>query len=132
MSQTTIIINIRELRFECALYNTAAARNLVKVLPQELRLHRWGDEYFGELANLIRHDGDAQRDVYEVGEVALWPDGNALCIFFGPTPASRNREPRMSSNGVPLGKMIAGDLSELKQLMDVISNVSVSLKAQQA
>jgi hypothetical protein len=33
----------------------------------------------------------------EVGSVAYWPPGKALCIFFGPTPASQHGEPRAYS-----------------------------------
>jgi hypothetical protein len=32
-----------------------------------------------------------------VGTVAYWPQGNALCLFWGPTPASEGEEPRAAS-----------------------------------
>jgi hypothetical protein len=128
MSKESVIISIGATRFELALYDTAAARSLVQVLPQEIRMNRWGDEYYGELPQPIRHDGDAERDVFEVGEVALWPAGNALCIFFGPTPVSRHGEPRMASKGVPFGKIV-GDVEVLKTLPASLDAVSVTLKA---
>ena len=128
MSKECIIISIGPLRFEASLNDTAAARNLVLALPQEIRMSRWGDEYYGELSQRILHDGDAKRDVFEVGEVALWPPGNALCIFFGPTPASRSGEPRMASEGVPFGKIV-GDVLALKELPASLDAVSVTLKA---
>jgi hypothetical protein len=46
------------------------------------------------------------RDVMEVGELAVWPTGNALCIFFGPTPASKGDEPRAVSPVNPVGKLL--------------------------
>nr|MBP6333007.1 hypothetical protein [Aminivibrio sp.] len=49
----------------------------------------------------------------EIGDVALWPAGNALCIFFGPTPASSGDEPRMASPGVLVGR-ITGDATVLR------------------
>jgi len=128
MNKECIILNTGALCFEVFLYDTAAARSLVLTLPQKIRMNRWGDEYYGELSQRIRHDGDAERDVFEVGEVALWPAGNALCIFFGPTPVSRNGEPRMASKGVPLGR-IAGDVSALKKLPDILDDVAITLKA---
>jgi hypothetical protein len=51
----------------------------------------------------------------EVGELAIWPQGRALCIFFGPTPASINEEPRAISPVNPIGK-IEGDVKLLKKL----------------
>ena len=51
----------------------------------------------------------------EVGELAIWPDGNALCIFFGPTPASTDEKPKAISPVNPIG-MIEGDVSFLKGL----------------
>ena len=51
----------------------------------------------------------------KVGELALWPPGNALCIFFGPTPASSGREPRAASPVNPIGRLI-DDAAPLKAL----------------
>ena len=48
----------------------------------------------------------------EVGEVAYWPPGQALCIFFGPTPASVGDEPRAASPVNPLGS-IDGERSQV-------------------
>ena len=84
-----------------------AAAQLRAALPLELTLSRWGDEYYGSLPVKLSATG-RKRDVYEVGEVALWPPGNAFCIFFGPTPASHGEEPRMASPGVPLGRIVSG------------------------
>ena len=110
------------------LYDNHASRSLRKTLPQEIRMSSWGDEYYGELARRIDYDGDALRDVFDIGEVALWPSGNALCIFFGPTPASVNGEPRMASDGVALGK-ITGDVSVLKKLKGSLSHVKIAARS---
>ena len=128
MDKECIIIDIGALRFELSLYDTTAAGSLVRILPQEIRMNRWGDEYYGELSQRIRHEGDAERDVFEVGEAALWPAGNALCIFFGPTPVSRSGEPRMASKGVPFGRIV-GDVSALRTLPATLDKVVLTLKA---
>jgi hypothetical protein len=44
-----------------------------------------------------------------VGELAYWPVGAALCIFFGPTPASTGSAPRAYSNVNPFGYIDADD-----------------------
>jgi uncharacterized protein len=64
-------------------------------LPLEARANRWGDElYFSVPVELAEEDG---QDVVEVGDVAYWPPGMAICIFWGPTPASQGNEPRAAS-----------------------------------
>ena len=85
-----------------------AAAQLRASLPLTVEMTRWGDgEYYGTLPVPLASK-EKRRDVFEVGEVALWPDGNAFCIFFGPTPASRRDEPRMASPGIPLGRVVSG------------------------
>jgi hypothetical protein len=85
-----------------------AAAQLRAALPLTVDMMRWGDgEYYGTLPLPIRSK-EQRREVFAVGEVALWPDGNAFCIFFGPTPASHADEPRMASPGISLGKVVAG------------------------
>ena len=67
-----------------------------------------------------------RRAVFEVGEAALWPDGNAFCLFFGPTPASHGDEPRMASPGIALGRIVSG-VSVLESLG---ATIRVSLRAE--
>ena len=91
-----------------ALHDGEAAAQLRAALPLTVEMTRWGDgEYYGTLPVPIR-SREKRREVFEVGEVALWPEGNAFCIFFGPTPASHGSEPRMASPGIALGKVLTG------------------------
>jgi hypothetical protein len=85
----------------------AAAAQLLAALPLDLAMSRWGDEYYGSLPMAVAAGGK-KRDVFAVGEIALWPPGNAFCVFFGPTPASHGDEPRMASPGIPLGRIVSG------------------------
>ena len=79
-------------------------------------MSRWGDEYYGSLNDPLdlAESADA-REAMVVGELAYWPPGNALCIFFGPTPASTGPEPRAASPVNPLG-MLDGDVKALRPL----------------
>lgn len=64
-------------------------------LPLSGEAARWGDElYFSTPVDVPAED--AQVEV-PVGAVAYWPQGNALCLFWGPTPASVADEPRAAS-----------------------------------
>ncbi len=89
---------------------------LLKRLPLAFRMHRWGDEYYGDIGEKldVRPARDAREEM-EIGELAYWMPGNALCVFFGPTPASRGDEPRAASPVHPLGRL-EGSLEALKKL----------------
>jgi hypothetical protein len=48
-----------------------------------------------------------------VGDIGYWPPGNALAIFFGPTPISNGSAPIPASEVNLVGK-IKGDAKVLK------------------
>ena len=74
---------------------TTTARAIWDALPLEARANRWGDElYFATAVELPEEDA---REVVGVGDLAYWPPGQAVCIFWGPTPASQGQEPRAAS-----------------------------------
>jgi len=119
-----MIIETEKGSFEVGLYDSETARELSKNLPQEISMYRWGDEFYGTLKKKVECRGESLRDVFEIGEVAIWPDGNALCIFFGPTPASRGEEPRMISPGAGVGK-IKGDALLFRDFGTSLKNVKL-------
>jgi hypothetical protein len=57
-------------------------------------------------------ESDARADV-EVGELGYWPMGHALCIFFGPTPASTDERPRAYSPVNIIGR-VSGDVTQFR------------------
>jgi uncharacterized protein len=56
---------------------------------------RWGDELYISAA-LDAPPENARETVLE-GAVAYWPAGQKLCLFWGPTPASIDGEPRAAA-----------------------------------
>lgn len=111
---TPIIIRIGEIRLSAELNDSPSAEKLKSLLPLEFSMSRWGDEYYGDCGIETELSQDA-RDVMEAGELAVWPTGKALCIFFGPTPASKAKEPRAVSPVNPVGKLI-DNIEVLKKL----------------
>lgn len=66
---------------------------------------RWGEEVYFEIP--VRAGPESQVEVVEAGELGYWPPGKALCIFFGPTPASRSPdEIRPASPVNPIGRVL--------------------------
>ena len=111
---TKITIEIGKLSLKAELNDSASAKTLLDALPRQVSLSRWGDEYYGNCGIKVQQADDAREDM-RVGEVALWPPGNALCIFFGPTPASSGPEPRAASPVNPVGRLL-DDAAPLKGL----------------
>jgi hypothetical protein len=57
-------------------------------LPLHGKAERWGDEIYFEIP--VKMGEENPQEKVEIGDVAYWPPGNALCIFFGPTPLSKD------------------------------------------
>jgi len=102
---TPVIIIIGELQIKAELNDSPSAEKLKQLLPLEFPMSRWGDEYYGDCGIKEELSQDA-REVMEKGELAIWPGGKALCMFFGPTPVSEGDEPRAISPVNPVGKLV--------------------------
>jgi uncharacterized protein len=57
--------------------------NLAKALPFEGRAARWREEVYFETP--VKMGVEKAKSKVEVGAMAYWPMGSALCIFYGPT-----------------------------------------------
>jgi hypothetical protein len=109
---TPIILTIDGCDYSAELNDSGTAQAVAEALPLNATAHRWGDEYY--FSTSLSADGsDPLDDVFKIGELGFWPPGSAFCIFFGPTPVSRNGEPRMANPGHSIGK-ITGDFESLK------------------
>jgi hypothetical protein len=113
-----IRIKIGSNKVTAELNSSQTAQLFSQNLPMQLSLNRWGDEYYGNCGLNVKNDKGARAEM-EVGELAIWPDGSALCIFFGPTPASTDEKPRAISPVNPIGK-IEDELSFLKLMSHTI------------
>jgi hypothetical protein len=62
-------------------------QSILQNLPIEVNINRWGDELYTEKTHVVEKEENAKRQV-KLFDVAYWPEGNALCLFYGPTPIS--------------------------------------------
>ena len=119
-----IKITAGKIKMEAELNDSPTAKAIFNALPIKAKANRWGGEIYFTIPVEAELEADA-REVLEAGELGYWPTGNAFCIFFGKTPASKKNEIRVASAVNVIGK-IKGDLSEL---WDVADGEGVAIEA---
>jgi hypothetical protein len=93
--------------------NKETAEAIYQALPIEANANTWGDEIYFRIP--VESELGNPKEVVEIGDLAYWPPGNAFCIFFGRTPASKGNEIRPASAVNVIGK-IEGDPKIFKKV----------------
>ena len=115
MSETRRIrISDGEVAVVAALDGSDTADAVWDALPFTGRVQFWGDEIYFPIPVSATLTPEAT-DIVDIGAVAYWPPGSALCLFWGPTPASSGDECRAASPVNPIG-MIEGDAGVLANM----------------
>jgi hypothetical protein len=112
MPKEKIKITVRDIILHAELFDTRTAAAIVGTLPIETTPEEWGDEFYFEIPVEMPLDETATTKV-KTGDIGYWPPGNALAIFFGPTPISSGSEPVPASDVNLVGR-ITGDATLLK------------------
>ena len=110
---TTITIAVENISLEAELYDTACAKAVASILPIETTPNEWGDEFYFEIGVRKPLDETATTMV-KAGDIGFWPPGNALAIFFGPTPMSSGDDP-VPASAVNIVGRVRGNLAGLKK-----------------
>jgi len=95
--------------------NPKTAEAIWTALPIKGNANTWGDEVYFSIPVSLKEE-KARAEV-EVGSIAYWPPGKALCIFFGATPVSQHGEPRAYSP-VNVFAKVTTDVAALKKVRD--------------
>ena len=107
-----ILITINNLSVSAELNDSVSANKIWGALPLSGSVNVWGDEIYFEIPVSLKEVSDAQQEV-DVGTLAYWPPGSALCVFFGRTPASTSDKPKAYSPVNILGS-VDGDSKVFK------------------
>lgn len=85
----------------------------VEKLPFTVDLNVWGDEIYSSKSPITQPEENAKSPV-ELNDVAYWPTGKAICLFYGPTPIGEPGEITPASPVNIIGKVISPEKSILE------------------
>ncbi len=114
-SMSKIKITVGDMELEGELSDTDCAEKIKVNLPFESKFQTWGDEFYFSIGLEMGLDDTAKQEV-EIGTIGYWPSGEALAIFFGPTPASTGEKPVAASDVNVVGEV--DDAERLKEAKD--------------
>lgn len=104
-----------KLELEAWLNDTKTAVKVFEALPITTTVNTWGDEVYFTIP--VDAKPEDTKELVSLGDIAYWPPGKAMCLFFGKTPISRGDEIRPASPVNIIGK-VEGDLKLLKKVKD--------------
>ena len=104
MTERRIKVTAGSVVVTAELYDTQTADLVWDALPITASGSTWGDEIYFRTP-VSTEEQDAVPTV-EMGAVAYWPPGQAICLFFGPTPMSVGDEIRPVSPVNVFGRIV--------------------------
>ena len=114
-----ILVRITELEnITIELDDTSSPKtcaSFLKSLPFSVTAHIWGEEIYTDESPITQPEENA-KDLVNLNDVAYWPNGKAICLFFGPTPIGKKGEIKPYSPVNVIGKIINPDKNILSKM----------------
>jgi hypothetical protein len=119
-----IEVIIKNHKFKIRLNDSKTSRKILSMLPVTSYLNTWGNEIYFSVPMEAKLENGAE--TLDIGTVAFWPPGSALCIFFGKTPASAGEKPQAASPVTIVGSV--EDKKSLPGLKKVKAGEKIEVK----
>ena len=94
-------------------FSPKTVSDFIDKLPFTVNLNVWGEEIYSSESPIVQTEENAKTPV-SLNDVAYWPTGKAICLFYGPTPLGNSGEIVPASPVNIIGKIISPDKEILK------------------
>jgi len=92
-------------------------KGLLDSMPIEVKINKWGKELYTDEIPVTLQEENAKSEL-NLLDVAFWPGGSALCLFYGPTPISKPNKIEPYSPVNIVGRVVS-------EQIDIIDRVRV-------
>ena len=90
-------------------------KQFLEKLPFSVGVNLWGDEIYTNETPIDTTLENA-KPVVALHDVAYWPTGKAICLFYGPTPIGKNGEIKPYSPVNVIGKILNPNKEVLSEI----------------
>ena len=91
-------------------------------LPFSAEINMLGSQIYFEMPLDSKVKGDSK--TFEKGDIVCWPEADAVCVFFGPTPLSTDGRPVVSFPMKKIGRVT----DECSQMEDSGDRMRITLE----
>ena len=92
-------------------------RSFLDCLPLNIGINVWGEELYTD-ETPVNMGPENSKSLVELMDVAYWPQGRAICLFFGPTPIGNKGEIKPYSPVNVIGKIREADKTLLQDIKE--------------
>jgi len=89
--------------------------SFIRALPFTVGINLWGQEIYSDQTP-VDEKQENSKPLVDLNDVAYWPSGKAVCLFFGPTPIGNKGEIKPYSPVNIIGKILNPDKKILSKI----------------
>jgi uncharacterized protein len=97
---------------------------IIDSLPIKVMINRWGDELYTDAIPAKVGEENAKAVVKRL-DVAYWPEGSALCLFYGPTPISKQGQILPYSPVNIIGRITTTPPANLREFLKSVEELHI-------